>query len=65
MEYSNTYIYTLSNFNFVKEMIVLPVYVTEKQKAFLFERKLRTGVNASVQVREAIDDFMEKHGDVK
>ena len=39
--------------------------ITEQQKTFLFDRKKELGIDVSVQIREAIDDYAEKHGGYK
>lgn len=42
-------------------MHLIPLNIREEQKTFLFERKKKTNKHVSEQIREAIDDYMEKH----
>jgi len=46
-------------------MHVLPVNITQEQKTFLEYRKTKTGIDMSVQVRKAIDDYMIKHKEIE
>ena len=42
-------------------MHILPTNITEKQKTFLFKRRTKTKIPVSVQIREALDDYIKKH----
>lgn len=42
-------------------MHILPTNITEKQKAFLFNRREKTKIPVSVQIREALDDYIIKY----
>lgn len=43
-------------------MHLIPVNITEEQKQFLFERKEKLGIDVSVQIRKAIDEYIEIYG---
>lgn len=55
----------LANFKIVMKMHVLPINITQEQKTYLFERKEQMKIDVAVQIREAIDDYIDKHGDAK
>ena len=46
-------------------MHLLPVYITDRHKEFLFDRKKETKLSVSVQIREAIDMYIDVKGDEK
>lgn len=46
-------------------MHLIPIYITETQKEFLFKRKEKTKLPVSIQIREAIDGYIEKIGGSK
>lgn len=46
-------------------MHLIPIYITEHQKDVLFKRKEKLKLPVGVQVREAIDRYIESFGSDK
>jgi len=42
-------------------MISISLYVEKEQKDFFYKRRIKTGIPAAVQMREAFNDYINKH----